>query len=137
MTVAFIGTGSMGRPMLRNLVTKGFLVVAYDVAPQALDAAARLGAAPAESAAAASARGDLVITMLPSSSHVESAYLGPQGMCKDLGLAVNAARELRVPVAASAAAQQVLRMASSQAYGKKVVASVYAFLKASGVDAPV
>jgi 3-hydroxyisobutyrate dehydrogenase len=58
-------------------------------------------------------------------------------MCKDLGLAVNAARELRVPVAVSAAAQQVLRMASSQGYGKKDVASVYAFLKASGVDAPV
>jgi 3-hydroxyisobutyrate dehydrogenase len=58
-------------------------------------------------------------------------------MCKDLGLAVNAARELRVPVAVSAAAQQVLRMASSQGYGKKDVASVYAFLRASGVDAPV
>jgi hypothetical protein len=42
-----------------------------------------------------------------------------------------------VPVAVSAAAQQVLRMASSQGYGKKDVASVYAFLKASGVDAPV
>jgi 3-hydroxyisobutyrate dehydrogenase-like beta-hydroxyacid dehydrogenase len=73
MTVAFIGTGSMGRPMLRNLVTKGFLVVAYDVAPQALDAAARLGAAPAESAAAASARGELVNTRVPTSSPVEGA----------------------------------------------------------------
>jgi 3-hydroxyisobutyrate dehydrogenase len=58
-------------------------------------------------------------------------------MCKDLGLAVNAARELRVPVAVSAAAQQVLRMASSQGYGQKDVASVYAFLRASSVDAPV
>ena len=58
-------------------------------------------------------------------------------MCKDLGLAVNAARELRVPVVVSSAAQQVLRMASSQGYGKKDVASVYAFLKASSVDAPV
>ena len=58
-------------------------------------------------------------------------------MCKDLGLAVNAARELRVPVAVSSAAQQVLRMASSQGYGKKDVASVYAFLKPSSADAPV
>ena len=40
-------------------------------------------------------------------------------MCKDLGLAVNAARELRVPVAVSSAAQQVLRMASSQGYGQE------------------
>ena len=40
-------------------------------------------------------------------------------MCKDLGLAVNAARELRVPVAVSSAAQQVLRMASSHGYGRE------------------
>ncbi|MGH7357585.1 MAG: NAD(P)-binding domain-containing protein, partial [Candidatus Rokuibacteriota bacterium] len=53
MKVGFIGTGSMGRPMLRNLVTKGFPVVAYDVQPAALEAAAGLGATPAGSAAAA------------------------------------------------------------------------------------
>ena len=52
-------------------------------------------------------------------------------MCKDLGLAVNAARELRVPVAVSSAAQQVLRMASSHGYGRKDVSSVYQFLQAS------
>jgi 3-hydroxyisobutyrate dehydrogenase len=300
MKVGFIGTGSMGRPMLRNLVTKGFPVVAYDVQPAALEAAVRLGARPAASAAAAAGESDLVVTMLPSVSHVDAAYLGPRGvldgmavgrlcvdmstidpatsqrvaarlrergvrfidapvsggvggaedgtlaimvggdpedlkearpvllamgkhvvhvggvgagevaklcnnliagvatvavseafriaegfgvdarvltdvianssgrtwimehghpvpgivpraassrdyapgftvdlMCKDLGLAVNAARELRVPVAVSSAAQQVLRMASSQGYGQKDVASVYAFLRASSVDAPV
>jgi 3-hydroxyisobutyrate dehydrogenase len=58
-------------------------------------------------------------------------------MCKDLGLAVNAARELRVPVAVSSAAQQVLRMASSHGFGKKDVSAVYAFLEASRGDAPV
>jgi 3-hydroxyisobutyrate dehydrogenase-like beta-hydroxyacid dehydrogenase len=58
-------------------------------------------------------------------------------MCKDLGLAVNAARELRVPVAVAASAQQVLRMASSHGYGRKDVTSVYAFLQASREDAPV
>jgi 3-hydroxyisobutyrate dehydrogenase len=58
-------------------------------------------------------------------------------MCKDLGLAVNAARELRVPVAVSSAAQQVLRMASSHGYGRKDVSAVYQFLQASQGDAPV
>jgi 3-hydroxyisobutyrate dehydrogenase len=300
MKVGFIGTGSMGRPMLRNLVTKGFVVVAYDVQPAALEAAVELGARPAASTAAAADESDLLVTMLPWASHVDAAYLGPRGvlegiaagrlcvdmstidpatsqrvaarlrergvrfidapvsggvggaedgtlaimvggdpedlkearpvllamgthvvhvggvgagevaklcnnliagvatvavseafriaegfgvdarvltdvianssgrtwimehghpvpgivpraassrdyapgftvdlMCKDLGLAVNAARELRVPVAVSSAAQQVLRMASSQGYGQKDVASVYAFLRASSVDAPV
>jgi 3-hydroxyisobutyrate dehydrogenase len=58
-------------------------------------------------------------------------------MCKDLGLAVDAARALRVPVAVASAAQQVLRLASSHGYGRKDVSSVYAFLSASSADAPV
>jgi 3-hydroxyisobutyrate dehydrogenase len=286
--------------MLRNLVAKGFAVVAYDAQPAALDGAVRDGASRAASSASVAAQADIVVTMLPSASHVEAVYLGPEGvlegmatgrlcvdmstvdpltsqrvaarlgergvrfidapvsggvagaedgtlaimvggaagdlaearpvleamgkhivhvgavgagevaklcnnliagvatvavseafriaegfgvdprvltdvianssgrtwimehghpvpgivpraassrdyapgftvdlMCKDLGLAVNAARELRVPVAVSSAAQQVLRMASSQGFGKKDVASVYVFLKASGTDAPV
>ena len=300
MKVGFIGTGAMGRPMLRNLVAKGFAVVAYDLQPAALEAAVGLGASPATSAAHAAELSDLVITMLPSSPHVERAYFGARGvaegiaagrlcvdmstvdpgtsrrlaarlgerrvrfidapvsggvggaedgtlaimvggdardleearpvltamgphivhvgavgagsvaklcnnliagvatvavseafriaegfgvdaklltqvianssgrtwimehshpvpgivpraasnrdyapgftvdlMCKDLGLAVNAARELRVPVAVSSAAQQVLRMASSHGYGRKDVSAVYQFLQASQGDAPV
>jgi 3-hydroxyisobutyrate dehydrogenase len=58
-------------------------------------------------------------------------------MCKDLGLAVNAARELRVPVAVSSAALQLLRLASAHGYGRKDVSSVYAFLAASSAEAPV
>jgi 3-hydroxyisobutyrate dehydrogenase len=300
MKVGFIGTGAMGRPMARNLVSKGFGVVAYDLEPAALAAAVGVGASPATSAAHAAELSDLVITMLPSSPHVERAYFGARGvaegiaagrlcvdmstvdpgtsrrlaarlgergvrfidapvsggvggaedgtlaimvggdardleearpaltamgphivhvgavgagsvaklcnnliagvatvavseafriaegfgvdaklltqvianssgrtwimehshpvpgivpraasnrdyapgftvdlMCKDLGLAVNAARELRVPVAVSSAAQQVLRMASSHGYGRKDVSAVYKFLEASRSDAPV
>ena len=40
-------------------------------------------------------------------------------MAKDLGLAVNAARELRVPVVVAPAAQQVLRLASSHGLGRR------------------
>jgi 3-hydroxyisobutyrate dehydrogenase len=300
MRIAFIGTGTMGQPMVGNLVKKGFAVVAYDVIPAALAAAVERGAAGAASAAEAARQGELVITMLPSSSHVEAAYLGPAGvlegaargrlcvdmstidpamsrrvaarlrerglrfldapvsgavpravegtltimvggeaedleeargalaalgttiihvgavgagevakicnnliagvamvavseafriaegfgvdpkilteviskssghtwvmehghpvpgivdkaasnrdyapgfmtdlMCKDLGLAVNAARELRVPVVVAPAAQQLLRLASSQGWGRKDFSSVYAFLKASSKEAPV
>ena len=76
MRVGFIGTGTMGQPMLANLVKKGFQVVAYDVVPAALDAAAKLGAARAGSIRETAAECDLVITMLPSSANVEAAYLG-------------------------------------------------------------
>ena len=58
-------------------------------------------------------------------------------MAKDLGLAVNAARELRVPVVVAPAAQQVLRLASSHGLGRKDFTAVYTFLKPSDDKAPV
>jgi len=300
MKIGFIGTGAMGRPMLANLVKKGHAVSAYDVAEAALDGAVRAGAARAASAAAAARDAELVITILPSSSHAEAVYLGAGGalesvargrlcvdmstidpsvsrriaeaatargarfldapvsggvpraedgtlaimvggdardfeearpvlaamganiihvgpvgsgevaklcnnliagvaavavseafriaegfgvdpkvltdviskssgntwvmehmhpvpglvgkapssrdyapgfttdlMAKDLGLAVNAARELRVPVVVAPAAQQALRLASSHGFGRKDFSSVYMFLRASNREAPV
>jgi len=80
MHVGFVGTGTMGLPMLTNLIKQGHRVVAYDVVPAALDAAAARGAARASSAADAASRGEMLVTMLPSSSNVESAYLGPGGV---------------------------------------------------------
>jgi len=80
MRIGFIGTGAMGQPMVGNLIRKGFAVAAYDVAPAALAAAVKLGASAAGSAAGAAKGADLVITMLPSSPHVEAAYLGPGGV---------------------------------------------------------
>jgi len=44
MKIGFIGTGTMGQPMLANLVKKGFPAIAYDTAAPALDAAG--GSAP-------------------------------------------------------------------------------------------
>lgn len=300
MNVGFIGTGTMGLPMVGNLLKKGFTVVAYDAVPGALAAAVKLGAVAGASSADVATRSDVLVTMLPSSSHVEAVYLGPGGvreaiaagrlcidmstidpavsrrvaaalaergvrfidapvsggvpratdgtlaimlggdkadvdearpvlaalgsniihvgavgsgevaklcnnliagvaavavseafriaegfgvdariltdviskssgntwvmehmhpvagivprsastndyapgfmtdlMAKDLGLAVNAARELRVPVVVAPAAQQVLRLASSHGFGRRDFTSVYLFLKPSGGQAPV
>ena len=58
-------------------------------------------------------------------------------MAKDLALAVNAAREKRVPTPVAAAAHQVYRMASAHGLGRKDCASVYRFLAPSPDDAPV
>lgn len=80
MRIGFIGTGTMGHPMINNLVQKGFAVTAYDVTAAALAGAVKLGASPAGSAAEAARAADLVITMVPSASHVEAAYLGPGGI---------------------------------------------------------
>jgi 3-hydroxyisobutyrate dehydrogenase len=72
--------------MATNLLKKGFAVTAYDLNAGAVKAAVAAGMTAAASAAEAVAGADIVITMLPSSPHVESAYLGDGGV-------VNAARK--------------------------------------------
>jgi 3-hydroxyisobutyrate dehydrogenase len=78
--IGFIGVGTMGLPMARNLVGKGFAVTAYDTNPEAVTSAAAAGMARAASAAEAVTTADLVITMLPSSPHVEAVYTGDGGV---------------------------------------------------------
>ena len=84
MNVGFIGTGTMGQPMVANLIKKGFAVLAYDLVPAALAAAVKLGASAGSSAVEVARRSDLVVTMLPSSSHVEAVYLGPGGILESV-----------------------------------------------------
>jgi 3-hydroxyisobutyrate dehydrogenase len=78
--IGFIGVGTMGLPMARNLVKHGFVVTAYDTNADAVTAAASSGMMAAASAAEAVATADLVITMLPSSPHVQSVYAGDGGV---------------------------------------------------------
>lgn len=85
MHIAFIGTGNMGRPMLANLLKAGHSATAYDVVPAALDRAVALGAAKGASVGETAAAGDIVITILPSSSNVEAAYLAAGGIAEHAG----------------------------------------------------
>lgn len=80
MKIAFIGLGNMGAPMARNLLKAGHALVVFDVVQRNVDALAALGAAAAASAKLAAGKGELVITMLPSSPHVRSVYLGEDGV---------------------------------------------------------
>src|SRR5438046_1845734 len=84
MKIGFIGTGTMGQPMVANLLKKGHAVVAYDVVQAALESAVKRGAARAGSAAEAPRGSDLWITMHPSSPHVEAAYLGAAGILEGI-----------------------------------------------------
>ena len=51
--IGFIGVGTMGLPMAKNLVAKGFAVTAFDTNPDAVKAAAAAGARAAGSTAEA------------------------------------------------------------------------------------
>jgi len=80
MKIAFIGLGHMGGPMARNLLKAGHSLAVFDVVQRNLDALTAVGAAAAASAKLAADGADLVITMLPSSPHVKSVYLGEDGV---------------------------------------------------------
>jgi 3-hydroxyisobutyrate dehydrogenase len=70
----------MGAPMARNMLKAGHSLIVFDVVQRNVDALAALGATSAASAKLAAARAELVITMLPSSPHVKSVYLGEDGV---------------------------------------------------------
>ena len=78
--IAFVGLGNMGLPMVANLIKAGHRVHAADVRREAVEAAVAQGALAAESAAEATGRAEIVITMVPNSPEVEIAYLGPKGV---------------------------------------------------------
>ncbi len=80
MKIGFVGLGHMGEPMARNLLKHGHALRVYDLAPDPVRALAGAGAAAATSAADCARGSELVITMLPSSPHVRSAYLGESGV---------------------------------------------------------
>lgn len=78
--IAFIGLGNMGGPMAQNLLKAGHALQAHDLAPAALDAARAAGAAVAADPAEAVSGAEVVVSMLPASRHVESLYLGADGL---------------------------------------------------------
>jgi 3-hydroxyisobutyrate dehydrogenase len=80
MKIGFVGLGHMGAPMARNLLKAGHSLVVYDVVQRNVDALKAAGAAAAQSAARAADQAELVITMLPSSPHVKTVYLGNDGV---------------------------------------------------------
>ena len=80
MIIGFIGLGTMGAPMARNLMKKGHRLVVADVHPAAVAALVSEGATAAATAREAAAQSDIVITMLPDAPDVERVALGPDGV---------------------------------------------------------
>ncbi|RMI31399.1 3-hydroxyisobutyrate dehydrogenase [Nocardia stercoris] len=72
--IGFLGLGNMGAPMAANLVRAGHEVIAFDLSPAARAQAGAAGAALAESAVAAVAGAEVVITMLPNGAIVLDVY---------------------------------------------------------------
>jgi 3-hydroxyisobutyrate dehydrogenase len=88
MKIAFIGLGNMGGPMARNLVKAGHELIVFDVVQRNVDTLVALGAKAGTSPKHTAGQGELVVTMLPSSPHVKSVYLGEDGVLSGVGSSV-------------------------------------------------
>lgn len=79
-TIGFIGLGIMGRPMTHNLNKAGYPLVVFDLNKESVKEIVGIGAKEAPSSAQVASQAGLIITMLPDSPDVETAYLGSGGV---------------------------------------------------------
>jgi len=84
MKIGYVGVGLMGLPMAKRLLSLGYAVRAYDIAPQAIAAARDAGAAAASSSADAAKGADLVLLNLPTPDAVEEVAFGKDGVASVL-----------------------------------------------------
>lgn len=84
MRIGFLGVGSMGKGMARNLLLAGHEVVVYNRTRQAAEQLVKEGATVADSPADAAAGREVVITMLADDAAVESVVFGERGIIDSL-----------------------------------------------------
>jgi 3-hydroxyisobutyrate dehydrogenase-like beta-hydroxyacid dehydrogenase len=82
--IGFIGVGTIGHWMARNILKGGYAVTVHDRNSQAASALAAHGAKTANSPAATAAASDITITMVPDAPDVEAVALGPQGIVETI-----------------------------------------------------
>jgi 3-hydroxyisobutyrate dehydrogenase len=75
--IGFVGLGTMGLPMARNLLKAGHQVTGFDLSAAAMDSFSAAGGKRAADANAAAQGQEFVVTMLPAGRHVREVVLGP------------------------------------------------------------
>jgi 3-hydroxyisobutyrate dehydrogenase-like beta-hydroxyacid dehydrogenase len=83
-TLGYLGTGLMGLPMVRHLVSRGYGVTAFDIVEAKRREASNAGAAVVERAADVAAGADLVLLNLPTTEAVEEAMFGSGGVAASM-----------------------------------------------------
>lgn len=77
--IGFIGLGSMGLPMARNLVAAGHEVHGFDVVEDAVEALAEAGGSAAASPAEAARDRDLLLVVVARADQAETVLFGEAG----------------------------------------------------------
>ncbi|MEO8159225.1 MAG: NAD(P)-dependent oxidoreductase [Betaproteobacteria bacterium] len=84
MIAGFIGLGTMGAPMARNVLARGHSLVVCDIAAEAVAALTAAGAREAKTPREVAESSDFIITMLPDSPDVERVAMGGDGLLAGL-----------------------------------------------------
>jgi 3-hydroxyisobutyrate dehydrogenase len=82
--IGFIGLGSMGAGMSRQLLGAGYPLVVHDTRAEAVAELVGAGARAADTAAEVASASDVVITMLPTPAVVSEVLNGPDGVLAGL-----------------------------------------------------
>ncbi len=82
--VGFIGLGTMGLPMAKNLLKAGFDLTVFARRPEPADAVRALGARSVDSPREVAAEVELVITIVTSDPEVRAVILGPEGVLEGM-----------------------------------------------------
>ncbi len=80
--VGFIGLGTMGDPMAKNIVKGGYPLAVYDIDPDAMTQLVEAGATACESPAEVASQSDAVCSIVPDSPEVRQVILGDDGVAK-------------------------------------------------------
>ncbi|HVC34056.1 MAG TPA: NAD(P)-binding domain-containing protein [Chloroflexota bacterium] len=115
-TIGFIGLGIMGKPMARNLLKAGHLLVVHNRGRAPVDELVAEGARGVFSPAEVAEASDVVITMLPDTPDVRSVVLGQGGV-------LDGARSGSVLIDMSTIAPAVTRQIAAEAakFGMKTL----------------
>src|SRR5262245_8170203 len=80
LRLGFIGLGTMGAPMVRNLLKHGYTVFVWARRPEAMAPLLASGALAAESATHVASQSAIVMTMVTDTNAVEEVILGTNGI---------------------------------------------------------
>lgn len=78
--IGFIGLGTMGEPMVANLLNKGYAVTVYNRTAAKTEASQALGASVASTPAEAAQAADVLISIISNDQATEEVYYGEQGI---------------------------------------------------------
>ncbi|AKG33694.1 NAD(P)-dependent oxidoreductase [Paenibacillus durus] len=82
--IGFIGLGTMGAPMVSNLLRAGFQVTVYNRTASKCDPLVKEGATAAATKQAASEGKDVIITMVSNDDSIREIFYGPEGILEAL-----------------------------------------------------